>query len=372
MAKLSGWWSGLKRRFARLTAPRGSAAAAVALAVGAPLLRLPSPALRLRLPPPSEPRRKRVSLALQGGGAHGAFTWGVLDRLLADDRLEIVAVSGASAGAMNAAMLAQGLGRGGAVGAQEQLETFWRKVSAAGASGMIVPGLIDRLSGNWNLDNSPSTHLYEYIRRWVSPYDVQPQAYHPLRRLLEETLDVAAIKASGVELYVSATDVGSGGLKIFRGAEIGVDALLASACLPHLFQAVRIDGRDYWDGGYLANPALFPLIESHADADLILVTINPFSCPDLPKRPAAINARLAQISMNAPLQRELDDIRAGRLKGAGAVRLHHIRAEDVLPDLGHYSKLTADWDFLRRLRDAGRIAADRLPADSFDAPGVAA
>jgi NTE family protein len=366
MANLSGWWSALKRRFGRLTAPRGSAAA------GAPLLRLPSPAPRLRLPPPSEPRRKRVSLALQGGGAHGAFTWGVLDRLLADDRLEIVAVSGASAGAMNAAMLAQGLGRGGAVGAQAQLETFWRKVSAAGASGMIVPGLIDRLSGNWNLDNSPSTHLYEYIRRWVSPYDVQPQAYHPLRRLLEETLDVAAIEASGVELYVSATDVGSGGLKIFRGAEIGVDALLASACLPHLFQAVRIDGRDYWDGGYLANPALFPLIESHADADLILVTINPFSCPALPKRPAAINARLAQISMNAPLQRELDDIRAGRLKGAEAVRLHHIRAEDVLPDLGHYSKLSADWDFLRRLRDAGRIAADRLPADSFDAPGVAA
>lgn len=301
--------------------------------------------------------RQLIDLALQGGGSHGAFTWGVLDRLLEDDRLEIVAVSGASAGAMNGAMLLQGLGLDGRAGARRQLDAFWERVSVSGALGPIRPTALDRLTGNWNLDGSFATHWYEQLRRWVTPYDLHPADFHPLRALLRELLDVAALRAAGIELYVSATDVGRGDLRIFTTEEIDVDHLLASACLPHMFQAVRIDGTDYWDGGYLANPALFPLLERHSDADLMLISITPFTCPDLPRSPGAISARLGQIAFNAPLIRELQDLRRRQAQGAPPVRFHHIQAEDAMRKLGDYSKLSADRAFLHWLKETGRTAA---------------
>lgn len=357
-----------RRKPATLSPPVASAPAASSsfapAAVAVAAVSTESPVLA---PPP----RKPATLALQGGGAHGAFTWGVLDRLLADGRLRVTAVSGASAGAMNAVMLAQGLGKGGDDGARAQLDAFWRRIADAGRGAAIGPSPLDRLTGNWNLDASPGVHLFEAARRWFAPYDLQPQDYHPLRKPLGDMLDPAAVRAAGVDLYVAAADVGSGRLRLFRQHEIGVDALLASACLPHLFQAVRIDGRDYWDGGYLANPALFPLIAEHGDDDLILVTLNPFDCPDLPKRPDAINARLSQIAMNAPLIRELDEIRSGRMQGTDRVRLHRIAAEDALRDLGHYSRLSADWGFLTWLRDVGRDAADRWLSQCGDRLGTA-
>lgn len=348
MASLSDWWSALKQRFKRV----GMGRTAPPVPPSLPPAVTPTVPIALSAPqPPPIAHRVKATLALQGGGAHGAFTWGVLEALLADGRFDFVAVSGASAGAMNGAMLLQGLATGGPDGACALLETFWRRVAAASGAGAFTPSPLSRLLGNWNVDHSPAAWAFEHARRWMSPYDLHPAAYHPLRNLLADVLDESALRAAPAEFYVSATDVASGGLRIFRRDEIGVEALLASACLPHLFQAVRIDGRDYWDGGYLANPALFPLVEEHGDADLILITVNPFDCPETPRRPDAISARLAQITLNAPLRRELDG-----LNGVAGLRLHHIEAGAALRGVGHYSKLSADWGFLSWLRDAGRDA----------------
>ena len=357
MASLSAWWSALKRRFRR----RFWRPAPLKAPFAEPLP-APSPA-----PPPLlGAGRVQAALALQGGGAHGAFTWGVLEALLADDRLDIVAVSGASAGAMNGAMLLQGLATGGPDGARELLETFWRRIASSSAAGTFAPSLFGRLLGDWNVDHSPAALAFEHAGRWVGPYDAQPADFHPLRRVLADIIDEPTLRAASAGFYVSATDVASGALRIFQRDEIGVDALLASACLPNLFQAVRIDGRDYWDGGYLANPALFPLVDNHPDADLILVTVNPFDAPETPRRPDAIAARLAQITFNAPLRRELQG-----LNGADGLRLHHIPAADGLRQVGRYSKLSADWGFLNWLRELGRAAGADWLARAADRLGVA-
>lgn len=282
----------------------------------------------------------RITLALQGGGAHGAFTWGVLDRLMEEPDLVIVGVSGASAGAMNGAMLIQGLGRGGREAAREDLNSLWQQVSRSGPS-LPMPGA-------W----------VDVFRRWVTPYDIQPSDYHPLRPLLTGLVNVDAIRESGIRFFVSACNVATGALRLFDESEVDVDHLLASACLPHLFQAVRIGDADYWDGGYLANPALFPLLNACPDADMVLVSVNPFACPELPRTPDAINDRLSQITFNAALRRELADLDAGRLAVPPGIRRHHIQADDALRLLSAHSKLTADWKFLTFLRDLGRQTAD--------------
>ncbi|MBP2302993.1 patatin-like phospholipase family protein [Azospirillum picis] len=321
-----------------------------------------------RLPPP-EPRhalpRPRLALALQGGGAHGAFTWGVLDRLLEED-VELAGVSGASAGAMNAAMLVQGWARGGRDGARAELAGFWKRVSDAGRLGPIQPGLSGRLFGRWNVDHAPGTHLMEWTRRWITPYQTQPADFHPLRGLLTEMVEPELIRRAGLRLFVSASNVRTGALRLFDEGEVGVDHLLASACLPHLFRAVRIDGQDYWDGGYLANPPLSPLADSCPDADLLVVAINPLTCATTPEDPAGIAARLNQITFNATLLQELHSL-AGRADGP---RLHLITADEHLQDLGVYSKLMTDWGFLSWLFDAGREAAGRWVDGGLPAVGV--
>lgn len=311
-------------------------------------LELAGPGPMLALPPP----KPTLALALQGGGAHGAFTWGVLDRLLEED-IRLVGVSGASAGAMNAAMLVQGWARGGCAGARAELATFWERVSAAGRLGPIRPSVTDRLLGRWNVDNAPGSHLVEWAKRWITPYQTQSADFHPLRGLLAEMVEPELIRRSGLRLFVSATNVRSGALRLFDETEVEVDHLLASACLPHLFRAVRIDGQDYWDGGYLANPPLSPLAEACPGADLLVVAINPFTCATTPEDPAGIAARLNQITFNAALLQELRCLSAR----ADAPRLHLIDADEHLQDLGVYSKLMTDWSFLNWLRDAGREAA---------------
>ncbi len=308
----------------------------------------PGPGAMLALPPP----KPTLALALQGGGAHGAFTWGVLDRLLEED-IRLVGVSGASAGAMNAAMLVQGWARGGCSGARAELANFWERVSAAGRLGPIRPSVTGRLLGRWNVDNAPGSHLVEWAKRWITPYQTQSADFHPLRGLLAEMVEPELIRRSGLRLFVSATNVRSGALRLFDEMDIGVDQLLASACLPHLFRAVRIDGQDYWDGGYLANPPLSPLAEACPGADLLVVAINPFTCATTPEDPAGIAARLNQITFNAALLQELRCLSAR----GDAPRLHLIDADEHLQDLGVYSKLMTDWTFLNRLRDAGREAA---------------
>jgi len=324
-------------------------------------LELSGPEPMLALPPP----RPTLALALQGGGAHGAFTWGVLDRLLEED-IRLVGVSGASAGAMNAAMLAQGWARGGCAGARAELATFWERVSAAGRLGPIRPSVTDRLLGRWNVDHAPGTHLVDWARRWVSPYRTQSADFHPLRGLLAEMVEPELIRRSGLRMFVSATTVQTGALRLFEETELEVDHLLASACLPSLFRAVRIDGQDYWDGGYLANPPLSPLAAACPGADLLVVTINPFTCSTTPEDPAGIAARLNQITFNAALLQEMRCLSAR----SDTPRLHLIGADEHLQDLGLYSKLMTDWNFLNWLRDAGREAAGRWVEENMRAVGT--
>ncbi|CAO3421232.1 patatin-like phospholipase family protein [Azospirillum endophyticum] len=323
-------------------------------------LELSGPGPMLALPPP----KPTLALALQGGGAHGAFTWGVLDRLLEED-IRLVGVSGASAGAMNATMLVQGWARGGCVGARAELANFWERVSAAGRLGPIRPSVTDRLLGRWNVDHAPGSHLVDWARRWVSPYRTQSADFHPLRGLLGELVEPELIRRSGLRLFVSATNVRTGALRLFDETEVEVDHLLASACLPNLFRAVRIDGQDYWDGGYLANPPLSPLAEACPGADLLVVAINPLTCATTPEDPAGIAARLNQITFNAAL---LQEMRCLSARG-DAPRLHLIGADGHLQDLGLYSKLMTDWSFLNWLRDAGREAAERWVAENLQTVG---
>lgn len=413
MAKEDGWWTRLRRRFGptappvpapcdrahpALPAPEGPRNAAMTEPAAD---RPPHPATkrpRKRRPPTATPAvialpdrdatarptagGRPIALALQGGGAHGAFTWGVLDRLLEEDGLDIAAVSGASAGAMNGAMLLRGWGAGHRdgprAGARAALDRFWNRVSTTGGGLMapIRPTVLDRLAGNWNVDHSPYSRMFESARRMVTPYDVQPPDYHPMRRLLTELVDVEAIRRAGIRLFVAAANVRTGRLRLFDETEVGVEALLASACLPSLFQAIGIDGEHYWDGGYLANPALFPLRRAAPAADVVLVSLSPLTCPDVPRDVAGITARLGDLTFNAVLMRELEEFMeeasgAGSGGGrGGAARLHHIEAEDALRALGHHSKMMTDVKFLSMLRELGRDAADRWLARHLDDVGA--
>lgn len=224
-----------------------------------------------------------VDLALQGGGSHGAFTWGVLDRLLQEPWLRIEAISGTSAGAMNAAVLAGGWIAGGAEGARAALHAYWQRVSRAAAFSPLQRSPLDRLLGRWALDTSPAYVAMDLMTRVLSPYDLNPLGINPLRSILDESIDFERIARSPIKLFVTATNVHTGRGRIFRNAEITADVLLASACLPTMFQAVEIDGEPYWDGGYAGNPTITPLIRESDATDTILVQINPRERADTPR-----------------------------------------------------------------------------------------
>jgi NTE family protein len=239
---------------------------------------------------------KRVNLALQGGGAHGAFGWGVLDKILEDGRLGIEGLSATSAGSMNAAVYAHGWIRGGTDGAREALEKFWRGIADAGRLLQPLPGL----------DLSPLYPLVQSLTAALSPYQFNPFNFNPLRDLLAKTLDFNAIHAcDSLELFICATNVRTGQPRVFRNEQVTIDALMASACLPFLFQAVEIDGEHYWDGGYMGNPALYPLIYHTESRDVVIVHINPILRPQLPTTAADIHNRLNEITFNSSLLREL-------------------------------------------------------------------
>ncbi len=208
-------------------------------------------------------RPKPINLALQGGGAHGAFTWGVLDRLLEDERLSFEGISGTSAGAMNAVVLSDGYQKNGREGARRALEKFWRSVSHDGRLSPIQRGIMDRLLGNWSLDNNPMFLALDVASRFVSPYDFNPFNINPLREILESEVDFEAVRAcKEIKLFISATNVRTGKVRIFRHEEITPDVVMASACLPFMFKAVEIEGTPYWDGGYVGNPPLFPFFRA--------------------------------------------------------------------------------------------------------------
>ena len=325
------------------------------------------------------PRRDPVlvDLALQGGGAHGAFTWGVLDRLLEETWLEVEGISGTSAGAMNAAVMASGMARGGRPGAREAMETFWRRVSRAATFSPFQRGPVDRLLGRWTLDNSPAFLAMDLLARVVSPYDLPSVGGNPLADVLAESVDFGALRDGPIKVFVTATSVRTGRARIFRNADLGVEALLASACLPQLFQAVEIEGEPYWDGGFAGNPTLVPLITELQSDDTILVPINPIERPGTPRSARDILDRVNEISFNAVALKELKMMAMlrkvadpGNTEGAAwaRMRLHMVRNE-VMVGLGYSSKLNAEWAFLQWLRDAGREAAERFLRTHAEAIG---
>jgi NTE family protein len=306
-----------------------------------------------------------IDLALQGGGSHGAFTWGVLDRLLEEKWLRLEAISGTSAGAMNAAVLADGWLKGGAQGARDALESYWARVSKAAAFSPFQRTMMDRMMGRWSLDHSPAYIAIDIMSRLASPYDLNPSGFNPLKPILEESIDFAALADSPIKLFITATNVRTGRGRIFRNREITADVLLASACLPTMFQAVEIDGEAYWDGGYAGNPTMTPLIRESEACDTILVQINPRERTQVPRTAAEILNRLNEISFNSPLMKEVRMIALLRQvadpgTGEGArwarMRTHRIQT-DMLGELGASSKLNAEWEFVTMLRDEGRRAA---------------
>jgi NTE family protein len=323
---------------------------------------------------------RTVSLALQGGGAHGAFTWGVLDRLLEDRRIIINGISATSAGAMNGAMLVYGMVDGGREGARRLLRRFWEQIGAAGQWSIFRPTPLDRLSGNHNLDHSPAYHFFDLMTRSLSPYQFNPTGLNPLRDLVESLIDFERLRASReIKLFVNTTNVRTGKIRVFKPEEMRVEALLASACLPHLFHAVEIDGEHYWDGGFMGNPAMFPLLYNCNASDIVLVEINPIRIDELPNNARAIMDRMNTISFNATMMREMRTIALvtrlldqHRLTGSNFRRInfHMIEAEKEMQRFGASSKFNLDRDFLMLLFELGRRTAESWLDAHFSMLGV--
>lgn len=312
--------------------------------------------------------KKKIDLALQGGGAHGAFTWGVIDRLLDEKDIEICGLSGTSAGAMNAAVMASGYAHDGRVGAQKALEAYWKAVSDAGRFSPFQRSLIDRLIGHWTLDYSPTYAIADAMGRLMSPYDTPVGGINPLREIIDQHVDYKALVRGPVKVFITATNVRTGRGRVFRQHEINAEVLLASACLPTIFRSVEIDGDPYWDGGYSGNPSLVPLIKECESMDTIIVQINPYERPGIPTKAGEIISRLNEISFNAVLIKELrmmallrratpTDAGEGGLWGAQRI---HLVTSDLMLELGYTSKLNAEWEFLTMLRDEGRKVADNF------------
>jgi NTE family protein len=315
-----------------------------------------------------------VDFALQGGGAHGAFTWGVLDRLLEEPWLRIDGISGTSAGAMNAAVLVDGYADNGVDGARAALENFWRRVARAALLSPLRRTPLDVLLGRWTLDHSPVFVAMDLMARLFSPYDLSPGGANPLRNILAETVDFGRLARASIKLFVTATNVRTGRGQVFRNSEITPDVLLASACLPTLFQAIEIDGESYWDGGYSGNPTITPLVRECRSQDTILVQINPVERPQSPRSARDILNRLNEVSFNAVLLKELRMIALLRQVAQpdnsenakwADMRIHRITS-DVMVELGYSSKLNAEWEFLCMLRDEGRRAGHAFLSTHHD------
>jgi NTE family protein len=316
---------------------------------------------------------KTLNLALQGGGAHGAFTWGVLDRLLEEETVGFEGISATSAGAMNASVVAYGLVTGGRAGARKALNDYWKRVSDAARTSPLQPSPIDRMLKDHSLRWSPAFMFFDILTRLMSPYEFNPMNLNPLRDVVQASVDFSVLNKPDcpVKLFLSATNVRTGKVKIFERGELSVDAALASACLPFMFQAVEIDGEAYWDGGYMGNPALYPLIYNCESQDILIVHINPLVRNELPKTAADILNRINEISFNSSLMREMRAISFvtkqidEHLLEAKHVLIHGISDDTLMTGLGVASKLNADWEFVTHLRDAGRKRGDEWLAQHF-------
>ncbi len=318
-----------------------------------------------------------IDLALQGGGAHGAFTWGVIERLFDEPWLEISSITGTSAGAMNAVVLAHGYALDGREGAKVALEAFWARVSEVARFSPFQRTAFDVMTGNWSLDHSPAYLFFDLMSRLFSPYEINPANINPLRDILEESVDFEALKRSEIKLFVNATNVRTGLPRVFRNDELSADAVLASACLPMLHQAIEIDGDPYWDGGFSGNPLLTPVVRESAARDILLVQVNPVERAGVPRTAREILNRINEISFNSSLKKELramailqrmlsesgvapDEI--AWAKEWSSIRLHRIATPPRMVELSASSKMNGEWEFLSMLRQEGRETAQEFLA----------
>jgi NTE family protein len=324
-------------------------------------------------------KTKTVNLGLQGGGSHGAFTWGVLDRLLEDDRIAFEGITASSAGAVNAAVLAHGLTQGGREGARASLRTFWKGLSDKASHGMLQPSLLDKVGGNYGLDHSPGYMAFNVMSYFTSPYLYNPLNYNPVRVVLEEIIDFEALRRKpAVKLFLCATNVRTGKVKVFNPAELDVDRVLASTCLPLLMQGVEIDGEVYWDGGFSGNPAIFPLVYECQSRDVVMVHLTPGERPEIPFTSHDIMNRMQEIGFNAALIREMRAVAfinkrldEGKMVEGKEMLIHVIEAEDVIRELPGSSRLNNSWDFLTHLFEVGRKRADEWLTENFAGLGKA-
>lgn len=317
---------------------------------------------------------KKVNLALQAGGAHGAFTWGLLDKFLESELFTIEGISATSAGSMNAAVLTYGLLTGGNEGARQALYDFWRGMSDYSK---LFDHFLEPL-----LKMPLSFKLFSTMVELYSPYEFNPANFHPIREVLQKTVDIKTIANNKcIKLFICATNVRTGKIRIFKNKELSMDALLASACLPKLFQAVEVDGELYWDGGYLGNPAIFPLIYETDCPDIVILHTVPIERKAIPKTVPDIDARLREISFNSSLMREMRAVHfvteliakkkikkeyEGEFK---RVFMHGIRADKSLSDFPLMTVYSPNWEFLVKLRDLGRQEAALWIDKNFDAIG---
>lgn len=321
---------------------------------------------------------KTLNLALQGGGSHGAYTWGVLDMLLEDGRTDFEAISATSAGSMNAVAFAYGMSIGGYEGARAKLEEFWTTVSGAGKIFGAMPSTpLDNWIPQVMQDHHIGYHYFDMLSRVFSPYQLNPMNYNPLREVLEKVIDFDQLThcKDTTHLHLSATNVRTGKVRIFNTDEISVDTVLASACLPFLFQAVEIDGEHYWDGGYMGNPVIYPLIYKAKSNDVLIIHINPLEREELPKTAPEIYNRINEITFNSSLMREmraiafvsklieekrLDDNRYNNM------RIHAISNDDIMLELSVSSKFNPDIEFLKFLKEEGRKSAKNWLTKHYD------
>lgn len=327
---------------------------------------------------------RRINLALQGGGSHGAFTWGVVDRLLEDGRIAFDGISGTSAGSMNAVAIAYGSINGND-GARQALHDFWQAVSRAGdrANPWAQFGMSPQLAQDSPLQ-SLAGQWFSAVTHAFSPYQLNPGNINPLRDVLVQQIDFGKMhRESRIRLFLSATNVRSGKGKVFGIDEaISAEMVMASACLPQLFQAVEVDGEHYWDGGFMGNPVLYPLFYHTRSRDVLIVHINPIARDKVPTTAEEILDRVNEITFNSSLIKEMraihfvqkliDDgrIKADYQRQLRYVLMHSIRADDVLSDLSVNSKMRSDWPFLTMLRDRGRASASAWLTENFRHLGV--
>lgn len=324
-------------------------------------------------------KAKQVNVALQGGGAHGAFTWGVLDYILEDARIEITGMSGTSAGAMNAVVLADGFCKNREEGAREALDNFWHRFSSFDLFSPIQRLPYSKLVSDWTLDHSPGRMMFDAMTSMWSPYEYNPLNINPLEELIEDSVDFKRIhKSSQFKIFISATNVRTGKIKVFNEDNVTAKSIMASCCLPHLYQAVEIDGEAYWDGGYMGNPPLYPLFYETDCQDVLLIEVNPVESDEIPKTARAIENRLNEITFNSTLLRELRTVEfVSRLIDQGKldpkeymrVFMHVISAAEEMKELSSSSKFNLELDFLLYLKKLGRKSAEEWLDKNYDQIG---